>query len=1166
MNPNAYNTYIEAYVRQNGILMQTGQIKKEFFIIPAAKISPPSIDSLKNVIERPKPTEKILKNLHRKATLISAGAGAGKSVFLTRLIGSIDRDIYWINLDEKDNELLRFIYLILKAVRQKNPLSSDVLSRYMITMFNLEDNIELIGGLLADILASLPSFLLVIEDFHKVENNERISELMDRIVGLFPPDGHLIISNRRSFSFKNISLNRSRQWLNEIFDNDLILTKTDIKMLLSLRNVPQPHRLKANRLHQISRGYAGLIMLLLERMETISNPSEYLDNLLPGNDEMQISSYVLEETFNGFPQNLKDFVLTSSLFDPLIPDELNEILNRNDSHDLLEQLANNNLLTFKVSSQPLEYRYHDFLRTNAYNLLKKQTSNSHVQKLHRKAALMFRKKKNPSLSAEHFIKAGMLSEAADVFNGYSVNELKCFGINRLQNICAELPEENLKCLPDILLVKARALIRNDDLDQARKLIDRALDTFKNQNNVEGMLNAYALKGYSYQYTLQYDELTELCSKALEIAGDKVTKSSLFLETLQCLCPAAGCSISDKKRILEKNLKFALQTNDKLDYAKTSMDIVKLCHAEAGQNEIVVRQCESLAPIFEKFGRIDMLCDCLSTAGVAFRDMGRLNEAENKFEKVLELAVKYGSKPYWFESLYSLVLIALKKNMSAEAFSLLNRMKKRLSPRPFSRPKVLYLSGMQNYFKHTKEEASALFYADEYLRSAEQSGNDEYLGMALYAKARTTIDFHKNPAETEKRLLQSLDIFKKRENYLMVASIYYLLAVNCMNENAEPGLKKYMKKCLELTRMHGFHHIFTAGSGTRSSLILVRALEKDIETDYAAGLLLQLKNRKFLSELLAHKNQRIQKAALAALENLGKLDDLYPAIRHLASEGAPSVKKAANEILVRDRAESIKPLKIKCFGKFQVWIGDSDKPIENSMWVTAKAKSIFKYLLINRRKPVHKEVLIDIIWPDSDLKQGYNKLRNAIYYIKRALQPKLSSYAQSPYILNCDHHYTFLLPENSKVDYTMFENRIQSVKSALEQGDPVSGYRKFKDAAELFQGEFLSEDRYESWIEPYRTRFNLEFANTGLTLAEKALKAGFTHDALKVAELIHNIDPLNDDVVAVIMKAHAQSGHSSAAVAAYHQFAEFLRKELDCEPAEYLKQLYQSINSERAVLS
>src|SRR5215207_2387169 len=73
------------------------------------------------VVPRLRLIERLNEGLHRKLTLISAPAGFGKTTLVSAWIGSSDRQVAWLSLDDGDNEPTRFLSYVVAALRTVAP-------------------------------------------------------------------------------------------------------------------------------------------------------------------------------------------------------------------------------------------------------------------------------------------------------------------------------------------------------------------------------------------------------------------------------------------------------------------------------------------------------------------------------------------------------------------------------------------------------------------------------------------------------------------------------------------------------------------------------------------------------------------------------------------------------------------------------------------------------------------------------------------------------------------------------------------------------------------------------------------------------------------------------------------------------------------------------------
>ncbi|CAM4158563.1 response regulator [Lederbergia lenta] len=91
----------------------------------------------------------------------------------------------------------------------------------------------------------------------------------------------------------------------------------------------------------------------------------------------------------------------------------------------------------------------------------------------------------------------------------------------------------------------------------------------------------------------------------------------------------------------------------------------------------------------------------------------------------------------------------------------------------------------------------------------------------------------------------------------------------------------------------------------------------------------------------------------------------------------------------------------CFQSFQFIDAQSQKL--QVRWRTNKAEELFLFLLHNRQKPIRKEMILDLFWPETEWDRAYTHMYTTIYQIRKALKSanlhiKIKSLGES-YILD-----------------------------------------------------------------------------------------------------------------------------------------------------------------------
>ena len=278
----------------------------------------------------------------------------------------------------------------------------------------------------------------------------------------------------------------------------------------------------------------------------------------------------------------------------------------------------------------------------------------------------------------------------------------------------------------------------------------------------------------------------------------------------------------------------------------------------------------------------------------------------------------------------------------------------------------------------------------------------------------------------------------------------------------------------------------------------------------------------------------------------------------ADVGAPASKPAAaaDPGSVSTPHEAAPSLAVCCLGPFQVYL--NDQPVGD--WRNGKGKSVFKYLVTHHDRPVSKEILMDLFWPDADPSHARNSLNVTIYYIRQTLSEPLSF----SHVLFKDDCY-LLNPElDIWVDSEFFSQHIALARAMEHHENLESAIREYCDAEALYGGEFLEEDRFEAW--PVSLRQSLQ--NDYLSLLDRLSRYYFdqqNYDAcVTVCNKILAVDACQEDAHRQLMRCYSQQERSSLAMRQYHSCVGALERELEIEPSQSTTELYQRIRNRQAV--
>jgi DNA-binding SARP family transcriptional activator len=216
------------------------------------------------------------------------------------------------------------------------------------------------------------------------------------------------------------------------------------------------------------------------------------------------------------------------------------------------------------------------------------------------------------------------------------------------------------------------------------------------------------------------------------------------------------------------------------------------------------------------------------------------------------------------------------------------------------------------------------------------------------------------------------------------------------------------------------------------------------------------------------------------------------------------------------------VEIDLLGGFAVRV--DGRPVPATEWRRRHAASLVKLLALAPRRTLHREQVIDALWPDTAIDDAGPRLHKAAHFARRSLGDS------SALVLSGDT--VSLFPEaHVVVDVDEFERGAKQALAALDR-DP-EGCAAAAAAADRWAGELLSDDPYEAWLEVPRDRLR--------QLHQELLRRSGRWGELALA------DPADEEANLVRARQLADSGNRGAALRQLERLERALRRELGVSP-------------------
>ncbi|MGE0026718.1 MAG: BTAD domain-containing putative transcriptional regulator [Thermoleophilia bacterium] len=283
-------------------------------------------------------------------------------------------------------------------------------------------------------------------------------------------------------------------------------------------------------------------------------------------------------------------------------------------------------------------------------------------------------------------------------------------------------------------------------------------------------------------------------------------------------------------------------------------------------------------------------------------------------------------------------------------------------------------------------------------------------------------------------------------------------------------------------------------------------------------------------------------------------------------GVPGVPAEALEVLMKDRSPEVReaartartgasshapPLRHRCLGGFAVERGGLS--VDRSAFGREKARMLLGALLC-AGGPVHREVLLEWLWPDLDLDRGMRAFHVTVHALRRALEPELARGAASSVVVNEDESYRVVLRDGDTFDLAEF----------LAVARPVRGEERLRrlerllSADEAWTGTPYPEWPYAAWADAPRAEAERVHAEVLASLADALIEDGRPSPAVSRARRLVEREPEREEWHRLLMRAYAAAGERALALRQFHACRTVLRRELGIDVSQASRDLYRQI--------
>jgi LuxR family maltose regulon positive regulatory protein len=364
---------------------------------------PPMQDKL---VERKRLTKLLNEGLRCKLCLLSAPAGFGKTTLLCEWLSKTETPVAWLSLDEKDDDLIRFLtYLISALQRIDGRIGRDILSALHASH---PPSIEqLLTRLTSEINNLEDDFILILDDFHLV-TDQSIFDALGFLLEHLPQKMHIIISGRVDPPLP-LARFRVQGQLTEIRSSNLQFTGKEVVIYLNdLMDLALSSE-EIDALEVRTEGWIASLKLAALSLRDRCDKHDFVEDFSGSN--RYIMDYLMDEVMSRQSEEVQTFLCQTSIFGRFCASFCDDVLEISNSRQIIKKLEQENLFLIPLDEVRCWYRYHylfsDFLKQRLYERNRKK-----LPALHRQASQWYETHGQLDEAVEHALSSGELERVA----------------------------------------------------------------------------------------------------------------------------------------------------------------------------------------------------------------------------------------------------------------------------------------------------------------------------------------------------------------------------------------------------------------------------------------------------------------------------------------------------------------------------------------------------------------------------------------------------------------------------------------------------------------------------------------------------------------------------------------------------------------------------------
>jgi len=1080
------------------------------------------------IVKRDKLVGKISENINKGLVLLCAPAGYGKTIVTQEFLRSSSRKYSWLNVHPDMDSFYVFMSYLVHSIKKINKafgsstqlLIEDYRDRYEFA----SNSAKIINDVTATFVNELylgfeEETIIVLDGLGNLDNSDWTKLIFNNLFENIPPHIHFIITTRNLPEF-NFSVLQAKQNFCKIEMNELAFSKDESKILIKELYGLECTEKEIRLLTETLGGWITGLHLIMQSYGGSFNELQ-LDKLIILDD---IFNYFTEDIFSGLNEEVREFLLFTSLLDNFTSKQCSDLLQTKSSTAILNELIKKNIFIRILPSvsgiTAVRYSYQGFFKKFLNLKIKELKSETEINNFFSIASDYYLSEKEILPAINYSLASNETDKAVKLIHKYFHYFFESGSFEILWKWLDVLGEQVVSNDYKLLYFKAFLLkFFMGSISESLPYLDSAIKLSKSKGDHEFFIVCVISKARNLISLGKITEALKVLKTADPVETDSFNRSKLlFLKAYgnyqNSVYDKAITLLDEATDMLESG------TNKAEDIAALKMEIYNLY----GHIYLIKGDYSKSISFYERVaknsGKLSSKYETICNLVLLYSNSAKFDKAQKYLAEAEEISRKISIPIYRITYLLAKQALKFEFGDYEESIKLLEKMNS--IALEINHKYYIFLSYSligDSYYSLNK-----LSKAEEYFDLAFRylNENSEYEKIQFAVSKALLVKKTELITELEPVLLKAYKYYEEQKMiYSKIQVAFHLADYYKRTKNYAQALK-YLKEVLSVSE----------------------------EKEFVAYIQREIFNFRGLFDFaIANKlNNRFIKG----------LADSY-----LKKHRAVNISAECKSRLT-DELDSAYDIKLNLYGKDEVKI--RGKVVDDSDWSKKKWKYIFIYLMLSPQMKISKDKIIDMFYPDTSIESADNifhqlisKFRNLIKFTNNDELHKLLNGNSSekstkskkskagdeikiyPLLVNYEDK---MLEVNS--DFTFYIDSLEFEKLSRKIPPAASNDIKIqllKEAIDIYKGDFM-EGNYDTWCEELRTRYRTNFILMSEELLDLLYKAEDYNGVMQYAENLLRFDRLNIVCYEYIVNAMIKLDKPQIARLRYLQLQKFYKKEYD----------------------